>query len=94
MKIIFCVAVLIALAAAAPGTYYDLGKVIDRTVYEFIPKTDEERARDALNNAEEDLFDAFEDFISGGGDYRCNAAAILFCIVFVAGYAKHQRVRL
>ena len=62
---------------AAPGTWDNLGKTVDRTFNDLIPKTEEERARDAVNYAEEDLLDAFEDLLSGGGDCignsDCNA---------------------
>lgn len=62
---------------AAPGTWDDLTKGFERTVNELVPKTDEERAKEAVNNAEEDIWDAILDAISGGGDCTsdidCNA---------------------
>ena len=121
MKIILCVAVLIAAAAAAPGTWdqtgitlehtwpharptwVDFTKTVDRrfqasaneffpnlddftktvdrgfqaTANEIFPKSEEELAKEAVNNLEEDALDAFKDFISGGGDCDsdsdCNA---------------------
>merc|ERR1712241_1377217 len=54
MKIALCLAVLIAVAVSAPGTWDNFGKTLDRTVNDLIPKTEEERERDALNYAEED----------------------------------------
>merc|ERR1711948_159476 len=54
MKIALCLAVLIAVAVSAPGTWDNIGKSFDRTANDLIPKTEEERARDALNYAEED----------------------------------------
>jgi len=77
MKIALCLAVLIAVAVSAPGTWDNFGKTLDRTVNDLIPKTEEERERDALNYAEEDALDFFKDFLSGGGDCLrdtdCNA---------------------
>ena len=65
------------LCIAAPGTWDNFGKTLDRTVNDLIPKTEEERERDALNYAKEDALDFFKDFLSGGGDCLgdsdCNA---------------------
>merc|ERR1712117_884370 len=77
MKIALCIAVLIAVPVSAPGTWDNLGKTLDRTVNDLIPKTEEERERDALNYAKEDALDFFNDLLSGGGDCLgdsdCNA---------------------
>ena len=66
---------------AAPGTWDDIEKGINRgiqaTANEIFPKSEEELAKEAVNNLEEDALDAFKDFISGGGDCDsdsdCNA---------------------
>ena len=57
-----------AILAAEASEFLGADEVLD---------ADEERARDALNYAEEDALDFFKDFLSGGGDCLrdtdCNA---------------------
>ena len=95
MKIILCVAVLIAAAAAAPGTWDQTGitlehtwpharptwddftKTVDRrfkaTANEIFPKSDIERAKEAVNN-----------FKPTPVAHGLIVAAIVFCVGILA----------